>query len=473
MSNLTARERAFLEAVATAWREGGFGGFIRELQSTERPNAAPDEAARDFREWIEDTPNEAAAVVESKRLAALLGESPGGWHLLYLPPPFPDTFRAAPVVFGGLEAWTGGAATDFRVAESRTQNPGFMPFGEVLAVWYRAVLNAIDSGSPPPKLPGAASVLAFLDRPRPEAPYAITRRASLPNLDRAGAHLIDYTPPAFGPEELELPGFEAVRNGLPNWLLHVYEAAGGPISKGGRLPHDLQLQIGALVRLGIGQRDGGWRTLHFPHRIEHEDRFDGLEAVERWLWPDGWGNRRGRWRQIPEALMELTRNMRGWFYLPGVGLVAVLTPSVIPKTRSDPLVEFTVRIPATAAHGARLDWPPVRALRRQERDCGAGVPVGNGHPAQDGPQRPPHDPHDCGPDPQREREADPPKGGNRPERHGARREPKRAVLAMARRCGFGPHDRLPGTGRGTHGIGPPGTGGCPEGVQAARRRWSD
>ena len=217
---------------------------------------------------------------------------------------------------------------------------------------------------PRPAFPLAPILQAWItwseDRPKPTAPYVITKRASLPALDRDGAQLIDYTPPAFGPEpdQLELPGFEAVRNGLPHWLLHLYDAAGGPISQGGRLPLDLQLQIGAMVRLGIGQRDGGWRTLRFPHRIEHEDGFDGVAAVERWLWPHGWGkNRYSRWHLILEALEALTRNMRGWFYLPGVGNVAMLTPSVIPKRRDDPLIEFTLRIPGAAAHGARFDWP--------------------------------------------------------------------------------------------------------------------
>ena len=42
--------------------------------------------------------------------------------------------------------------------------------------------------------------------------------------------------------------------------------------------------------------------------------------------------------------------------VPGVGLVAMVVPTVIPKRRDDPLVEFTIRVPSFAAHGARVDW---------------------------------------------------------------------------------------------------------------------
>ena len=113
-----------------------------------------------------------------------------------------------------------------------------------------------------------------------------------------------------------------------------------------RPPLDLQLQIGAMVRLGIGQRNGAWCTLDFPHRIEHEERFDGLHSVERWLWPDGWGSRRGRWHLIPEALWTLTRNARGWFHIPGVGRVAMFVSvngrNTTKRPSTDPL--RTVRL---------------------------------------------------------------------------------------------------------------------------------
>ena len=37
--------------------------------------------------------------------------------------------------------------------------------------------------------------------------------------------------------------------------------------------------------------------------------------------------------------------------------MAVLFPSVIPRVPSDPLIEFTIRIPRSAAAGDRVDWP--------------------------------------------------------------------------------------------------------------------
>ena len=42
-------------------------------------------------------------------------------------------------------------------------------------------------------------------------------------------------------------------------------------------------------------------------------------------------------------------------------MVAMVIPSVIPEHRTDLGVEFTVRIPATAAHGAAID---ITRLRR-------------------------------------------------------------------------------------------------------------
>ena len=47
--------------------------------------------------------------------------------------------------------------------------------------------------------------------------------------------------------------------------------------------------------------------------------------------------------------------------VPGIGRVAVLFPSVIPSTPSNPLVEWTIRIPRVGANGDRLNWPRLLA----------------------------------------------------------------------------------------------------------------
>ena len=119
---------------------------------------------------------------------------------------------------------------------------------------------------------------------------------------------------------------------------------------------ELSAMVGAMARVKIADRDGQWRTIRIPHRIEHEDDFEGLASLERWYWPDGWGSRRGRWSLIPESLHRLKRGMAGWLDIPGVGSVAVCSPSVIPRRRADPFVELTIRIPESAAYGARFDW---------------------------------------------------------------------------------------------------------------------
>ena len=163
----------------------------------------------------------------------------------------------------------------------------------VLTQAWLAIWSADPEGCPAHPL--APIVRAWKERPRPAAPYPITRRASVPSFERDGAHLPDYTPVGLeASPQLSLPGFEPVAEGIPHWLLEAFRRTGGAIAQGGRLPMSLSLWFGAMVRLPIARRNGQWRILTFPHRIEHEDpkRFGhDVAAVERWLWPDGWTNR--------------------------------------------------------------------------------------------------------------------------------------------------------------------------------------
>ena len=243
-----------------------------------------------------------------------------------------------------------------------------------------------------PPLPGhplAPIVRAWIEwrknKPTPGAPYVVTKRASLPRFEADGAHLPDYTPSGLvAPDQPFLPGFEPMANGFPHWLLEAFRLSGGAISQGGRLPLSLSLWFGAMVRLPIALRNGQWRTLTFPHRIEHEHPedcecraphscpFPGVDAVERWLWPDGWANRTKT--RYAHSIAEGLHGLRDLAYMPipGIGSVAVIFPSVIPKTRTDPLVEFTLRIPTVAAHGARFTWPTFARYAAR----GATVPRG-------------------------------------------------------------------------------------------------
>ena len=120
----------------------------------------------------------------------------------------------------------------------------------------------------------------------------------------------------------------------------------------------LRLFVGSLLHLRIAERDGQWRTLRFPHLRKHEADWPigGVPSIEAWLHPNGWQNRRRDWKQLPTGLMAI-RDRLTYVPVPGAGPVAIVFPSVIPHAPDDPIVEFTVRIPSAAAHGARLDWP--------------------------------------------------------------------------------------------------------------------
>ena len=198
----------------------------------------------------------------------------------------------------------------------------------------------------------------------PTEPFRPTKRASLPRLHRVtvdDAHVLPGSgAPATLPEfeavttqtpQRALPAF-AVTAGCPSWLLWAYDqASGDSLSQGRGAPWSLRLFIGAMLNLKVRDRDGQWHTMPIP-----------TEEVEKWLHPNGWSNRRRDWYRLPEALDA----MRELAYVPvqGLGSVLMLAPSVIPRQRADPVVEFTIRIPPAAANGARLDWP---------RLCGYGA----------------------------------------------------------------------------------------------------
>ena len=99
-----------------------------------------------------------------------------------------------------------------------------------------------------------------------------------------------------------------------------------------------------MLHLAIADRNGHWRTLRFP-----------VHEVVKWLHPDGWANRRRDWERFPAALDRMRQNL-AYLYIRGVGDVAWLFPSVVPRTPDAPFVEFTIRIPKGAAIGSRLDW---------------------------------------------------------------------------------------------------------------------
>ena len=196
------------------------------------------------------------------------------------------------------------------------------------------------------------------------APYPVRTRASLPRIEAIDRTLPDFPPDVATPSKLEsdgqlsFPGIETTTYAAcPSWLLWLYDSAGGELTVQGRgAPWALRLCVGAFLHLGIDQRDGGWHVLRFPV-------FDVLDSTGRvarpgvvsWLHPDGWENRRRDWHRFPEAL-DAMRQRLGYIEVGGIGSIAMLMPTVIPRRLTDPFVEFTVRLPAPTANGARVDW---------------------------------------------------------------------------------------------------------------------
>ena len=233
--------------------------------------------------------------------------------------------------------------------EANEEGWGFLLVHEVHAWWERIAEKER------PKHPLAPIVAAWQARSKKAKPFRPVQRASLPGLHRLsredGARMrligggLEQGPSA-SREPTWLPGLEPAVRGCPSWLLWAYDRAGGPLMRQGRgAPWELRLLIGSLLHLAVDQRDGDWRTLRLETR-----------EVERWLHPHGWSNRRRDWEKLPEALMRM-RERLSWVPVRGVGLVAMAVPTVIPEQRDDPLIEFSVRVPRSAAHGARIHWP--------------------------------------------------------------------------------------------------------------------
>lgn len=200
-------------------------------------------------------------------------------------------------------------------------------------------------------------IRAWLERPVEIKPFIPKSRASLPRLQRINERLPTFpsgvSAPA-QPRQQVLPGFESPVQGCPSWLLWLFDRAGGQSMAQGRgAPWPMGLFVGAMLQLAVERRDGHWYTIR---RTTTE--------VEGWLHPNGWDrhNRRKYWHRFPEALHAMAKRL-SYVPVPGVGSVAMLFPSVIPERPTDPLVEFTIRVPRNAAHGARIDWPTLLRYR--------------------------------------------------------------------------------------------------------------
>ena len=182
-------------------------------------------------------------------------------------------------------------------------------------------------------------------------PFRPQQRASLPRLSQMSkdetilrSFRSDSGAPPLPNEQSQRPRSNGTTKCLI-WILWVFDQAGGQsLSNRGGAPWDLRLWVFVLLHLRVKDRDGRWHRLRFS-----------TEEVIGWLYPGGWANRRRDWQKLPDALKAMRR--LAYVPVPGRGHVAMLFPSVIPLLPSDPLIEFTIRIPISAAHGDRIVWP--------------------------------------------------------------------------------------------------------------------
>ncbi|MCY4507431.1 MAG: hypothetical protein OXG35_10805, partial [Acidobacteria bacterium] len=205
---------------------------------------------------------------------------------------------------------------------------------------------------------GMLSALAAVAErvPIPTEPFRPKCRGSLPRVDETTtteATRLQHTSPWLPGleqvpqpselEQLDLPGFQSPVEERPSWLLWLYDNAHkeSDRSPGRVAPWDLRLFVGALLHLSIRSRDGLWRTLRFP-----------TEEVIGWLHPGGWANRRRDWDSFPTAL----RRVNSLYLQTEIGMVLAVVASVIPRQPTDPLVEFSVRLPKSSSGGVRIDW---------------------------------------------------------------------------------------------------------------------
>jgi len=235
--------------------------------------------------------------------------------------------------------------------------------------------QGVDPEFKPKDPPMVGILMQWLTRPVEATPFHPNPRASVPSLHRTSDHEVN-TLPRFTdanvpqqPEQIPLPGFEPVVTACPSWILWLYDqASGGKMRAGRGVPWDLHLFVGAFLHLAIKDRTGHWKAMRFPHLIEHEADWPipGTPSIERWLFPDGWdrSNKRRYWERLPQALQRMSRDLS---YVPvnELGSVAMVFPSVIPKRPDQPLVEFTIRVPQSAAKGARIDWGLLRKYRKE------------------------------------------------------------------------------------------------------------
>ena len=111
-------------------------------------------------------------------------------------------------------------------------------------------------------------------------------------------------------------------------------------------PWDMRLWIAALCSVPVDARTGAAGVM--PFRVQD---------VVDWLHPNGWSNRRRDWHRLPAALDRLG-SLRVTLDGERVALVHALT--IPERWEPDARIMLQVRVPRSAAAGARLDWDRLR-----------------------------------------------------------------------------------------------------------------
>ena len=207
---------------------------------------------------------------------------------------------------------------------------------------------------PPVRHPLAPLVTAWQEgRAIPATPFRPRKRASLPRFDRSTideARLLaghESAPPG----QLELLHTDDVVDSCPAWLLGMFRRAvsvrtGRALgSTRSGMPWSFSITIGGVAHFDVRDRlvwAPNGRDLHFE-----------IDEIINWLHPDGWDNRRRDWGRLDAAFEEtpsyrVTVGDTRYSVVTAFGLPAVYAPSAN--------VTLNVRVPPSAARGARFDW---------------------------------------------------------------------------------------------------------------------
>ena len=185
--------------------------------------------------------------------------------------------------------------------------------------------------------------------------YPVRNRGSLPRFHRTAveeAHLLaaSEAPVAKDGQLLLRIDEDDVVDGCPAWLIEMYRRADAVQRIRGPMPMSFAILLGALVTFPVEHRTGGEVIDEVP-----------LDDIIGWCHPERWRQRARDWRLLDAAFEELPSyripvgDHRFWVVI-GEGLPREYRPGATVWLRR--------RVPASAAHGIRINWPQLLAYRR-------------------------------------------------------------------------------------------------------------